>query len=334
MTDNINKSVTYIFRNGKSGYSINKVFKPLLENKSDKRISVCYAPCYKADIVSMIRNLIFVYKHRDRKGINHMTGGPHYFLISIPHCHNVLTIHDLVLLGNTKNVIKRTIFKYLWFKIPLACSDAVTCISEKVRREVLDEFKINPQKVFTVYNPVDTIFSYVPYNFNKQNPRILQIGTGWNKNLGRVIDALNGITCKLIIIGDISMDIITKLKCNEIDYENYCNISDKDIFNEYRKCDIVSFPSLYEGFGMPIIEGQTVGRPVLTSDLNPMKEISKGIACMVDPFDVNSIREGFLRLINDEKYRTNLITIGVENAKRFDKNIIAEQYEKIYNSIL
>ena len=329
MADNIN-SITYFFRNKESGYSINKVFKPLLANKSDKKISIYYAPCYRAGIISIIRNLIFVYRHRNREGINHMTGGPHYFLISIPTCHNVLTIHDMVLLDNTKNIIKRTIFKYFWFVWPLACSDVVTCISDKVRNELIERFKIDPEKVFTVYDPVDTIFSFVPYTFNDRCPRVLHIGTSWNKNLGRVIESLNGIVCELVIVGEITNEDKAKLIYYHINYTNFCHVSDTDIFIEYKKCDIVSFPSIYEGFGMPIIESQTVGRPVLTSNIDPMKEISAGAACLVDPLNVDSIREGFLKLIKNKKYRNKLISMGIVNAKRFNKNIIAEQYNKIY----
>ena len=83
---------------------------------------------------------------------------------------------------------------------------------------------------------------------------------------------MNGIDCHLRIIGKIDINIQTLLDENKIDYTNAFNLSDNEIIEEYKKCDIVNFPSTHEGFGMPIIEGQAIGRVVLTSDLSPMNQ--------------------------------------------------------------
>jgi glycosyltransferase involved in cell wall biosynthesis len=102
----------------------------------------------------------------------------------------------------------------------------------------------------------------------------------------------------------------------------------------YEEADIVSFCSTYEGFGLPIIEAQAMYTPVLTSDLDPMKEVSGGAAYLADPFDVESIRKGLLTIVNDDQFREEIVERGRENIQRFLPNKIAAEYERLYDEIL
>lgn len=92
----------------------------------------------------------------------------------------------------------------------------------------------------------------------------------------------------------------------------------------------MNFPSLYEGFGMPILEGQTIGRVVITSDISPMKDIAKDTAILVNPTDVNSIRNGYKRAIELHKL---YVERGYKNIKRFSVETIVNEYKKIYELI-
>ena len=95
----------------------------------------------------------------------------------------------------------------------------------------------------------------------------------------------------------------------------------------------MNFPSIYEGFGMPIIEGQTIGRVVITSDISPMKDVAGNGALLVNPFSVESIREAYLQIINDKDLRSRIIEKGKENAQKYAVEKIAKQYVKIYKTI-
>ena len=84
---------------------------------------------------------------------------------------------------------------------------------------------------------------------------------------------------------------------------------------------------------MPIIEGQAVGRPVLTSDREPLRSVAGEGACLVDPESVESIRNGFIKLIEDSTYRDIVNTAGIKNAKEYDIVAVSDAYASIYNNL-
>ena len=93
------------------------------------------------------------------------------------------------------------------------------------------------------------------------------------------------------------------------------------------------FASTYEGFGLPIIEANAVGRPVVTSKLSPMTEVAGDAASLVNPYDSSNIRAGVMRIINDPFYRESLVKAGFENALRFSAESVAESYAKVYRKL-
>lgn len=333
MSDKTQTNILYIERNRKKGFSIHKVFQPLMFINAQNSASI-EVPSPLADLFSLTKNILWTFRHRNKKGINHITGDVHYLTMALPGCKTVLTVHDLVALKISGNPLKKWLLRTLWFTIPLRQANHITCISNTTREALLHHFHISPSKVTTVYNPVDTMFRRLPKQFNVSEPRILHIGTGWNKNLLRVIDALKNIKCKLVIVGELNSEQQTALKLSGLNYEQRANITDEQLLHEYDICDIVSFPSIYEGFGMPIIEGQTVGRVILTSDLAPMTEISNGSSVLVDPECIESIRNGFMRIIKDADYRNMMIDKGYANAARFTVEKIAKQYDAIYHKVI
>src|SRR5690606_26142965 len=133
---------------------------------------------------------------------------------------------------------------------------------------------IKTNKLQVIHNPLNPNYQYTPKTFDIHKPTILHIGTGWNKNLSRTITALQGIPCHLRILGKVNNEILSQLVQAKIEYSNVYNLTDNEVRQEYVACDIVSFPSMYEGFGMPIIEGQAIGRVVLTSRIEPLIEVS------------------------------------------------------------
>ena len=206
-------------------------------------------------------------------------------------------------------------------------ADKIVSISEQTQNELI----AYGFRSAIIYDPVSPTFTYVNKVFNKVCPIVLHIGTNSNKNLHNTILALKGLKCFLRIVGKLSTEDLKSLHDNDIEYSCCSNISDEELLEEYRCCDIVNFPSLYEGFGMPIIEGQATGRVVVTSNISPMKEVAGGASVLVNPHDVLSIRKGYLEAIkNSDQY----IEKGLENVKRFTVSSISSQYFNLIKELL
>jgi glycosyltransferase involved in cell wall biosynthesis len=111
------------------------------------------------------------------------------------------------------------------------------------------------------------------------------------------------------------------------------DVNNDEILAAYQRCDLVLFASTHEGFGLPILEAQAVGRPVVTGNCSSMPGVAGDAACLVDPFDSQSIRAGVEQVVFNETYRTRLISRGFENAQRFSATRIAAEYARLYREI-
>lgn len=265
--------------------------------------------------------------------VNHITGDVHFLAFLLRKRRTLLTICDLVSVHCLRGW-RRSVFLFLWYWLPIKRVAVVSVISEATKEDLLRHIKVDPQKIRVVHNCVSDDFKPVPKEFNAANPVILQIGTGANKNLERVAEAVKDMACHLRIVGKVSDEQVTTLQQSGIDYSCVSNISDEEIVQEYCQCDMLAFVSTYEGFGLPIVEAQATGRPVITSTVCSMPEVAGTAACLVDPFDVSSIREGILKIINDSAFRDRLIQQGFENVERFRPETIARQYVEIYSEML
>lgn len=320
--------IKLIYRKKKPEFnSIENVFDTLLPYLNIDKVEL---PFFSKGFSARKKNIDFV--KSIKANILHITGNDHYVILGLKKRKTVLTIHDIEVLKRASG-IKRLILKKLWFDLPIKYATVVTTISQFSKNEILSLANYNtPIKV--IYNPISLPIEYKPKKFNEKHPHILHIGTKHNKNLTRLIIALKDINCHLNIIGNPNQEQINLLKNNAISYSIKSNLSDEQMIAEYESCDIVSFVSTYEGFGLPIVEAQACGRPVLTSNIASMPEVAGEGAYFVNPFDSGDIKKAIQELIHTPDLREKLVTKGLENTKRFDSKIIATQYTDLYKQIL
>lgn len=321
--------IHYFFRNERTGYSIQTVFQTIVHQMEKQAVAKeTYLPSPFANIMAIIKNGIYAMDLQKDGEINHVTGDVHYLLLFLRKKKTIVTVHD-IMYYHYLHGIKKILWKLLYI-YPLKRAAYVTFISEFAKQQVLEIIHLPKDRIRVIFNPVSPKFSFAEKTFNSDNPRILHIGTMERKNLQRTILALRDIPCHLRIVGHLNEDDLQALRDSHIDYSNVSDLNENQIIEEYREADIINFPSLFEGFGMPIIEGQATGRVVITSDLSPMKEVAGNGALLVNPLSVESIRNGYLKILHSETFRNTLVKRGKENASRFTADKIADQYMQIY----
>lgn len=323
--------VIHLFRKKGAFFSIERVFGRL-ETEMGKFVTVrrFMTPAGGSSIRAMFRNIRAV--RSLRADIYHITGDVHYLTFGLPRKRTILTIHDCVFLYQTSG-IKRLLLKWLFLSGPVRRCALVTTISESTRRDIIRHTGCAPGKIVVIPNPVDSRIRFSSRPFHEEEPVFLFLGSTPNKNLLRTVPALEGIPCLLDVVGDLSEEAIALLQRYRVRYRKASNLTDEEVAEKYCGADLVLFPSTFEGFGLPIVEAQKAGRPVVTSDLDPMREVAGGAACLVDPYAVESIREGILTVVRDKEYREELVRKGLENVKRFDAASIVRQYVSCYERV-
>ena len=324
--------VHFMRRPRASDFSIERLYEDVRgEISNDINIRVWTCKNFSKGIVGRFRDMLAA--RRAQGSVNHVTGDVHYLAFLLNRNKTVITIHDTVLL-EVFSGIKKWAFWLIWYWLPVYRSKYIVTVSEETRASLIKCVPDSASKISVIHNCISNEFVRVERKFNAEFPKILLIGTGPNKNLDRSIQALSGVGCSVVIVGMLNCDQVECLEICNIAYENYVSLGRGEMFQLYATSDMVLFASTYEGFGLPIVEAQAVGRPVVTSNVSSMPEIAGEGAWLVDPFDVMNIRAGILRVISDDGYRAQLVAAGFENAKRFSASSVAKKYEKIYRTIL
>ena len=298
--------------------------------RSKVNFRVVQAKHFSNGIVKRFLNVIDAVKYQGE--INHVTGDILYLNLLFDKNRTILTVLDCGFM-NTDSKIVKAFYGTFWLKLPEKKSKYITAISQATKDDIIRYTGCDPEKILVIPVAVSEYFKPSPKDFNKEYPVLLQIGTAINKNVSRLAAALQSIPCKLVIIGRVSDELKEQLQKHKIDYVSKINLPIEDLYKEYVNCDIVTFISTLEGFGMPIIEGNCVERVVITGNNTSMPEVAGNAACCVDPFSVEEMRNGILRIISDDAYRNQLIENGKTNRNRFRSEVIAEMYYDVYQRV-
>lgn len=320
--------VAYYFRSYRKGvFSIEVLFRRVLTSLGGSVSATSYA-------VRLMNVFSIWWKAwANPSDVHHITGHVNYVALGLRGCQTILTVHDIGHYTNTLQGWKKWVYKKIWFDWPLRKVACITTVSEFSKQQLITFFSIPASKIKVIHNPYPALYKRNDKHTMADIPKILQIGAGDHKNLNRLIHAVKGLPFELILIRAYDAEIDQVLKKEKVIAHWYFNLTDEEVCQLYQECDLVFFASTYEGFGMPILEAQAIGRAVITSNCTSMPEVAGDGAILVDPYREEEIRAAIVRLTSDNAFRNVCIEKGYENLKRFHPDLIAEEYLKLYAQI-
>lgn len=334
----INNVITFFVRSSAgSGYqSLEKHTRGVvgairLKNRPVRLLTLPYPP---GGILNKVLNVLWV--RRNRGALNFIMGDVTYASLLLPSDTFVTLFADASPLSRL-NFLNRIIYRVFWLRLPRCRSFSNIYISSKTLREIsmhLNGHCDYHQKDAII--PCGTSTPVIPeYPYTAAETadlRFLMVGAAANKNVVRVLRALSGLGGELHIVGRVEKGVQELARGLGVRLVTWSNVTDAQLEDLYRASSMLIFPSLYEGFGMPIIEAQAHRLPVITSVIEPMATVCGNGGILVNPYSVKRIREAVCTLLNDKEKRDFVVAEGVTNYKRYEWGRIARQYENITHS--
>jgi len=279
-----------------------------------------------------------------------------YHLPFISHCTGVITLHDISFLRYPEFFPREL---YWRLKLSLLYSVKKTrkiiTVSEFSKKEILEFYRIADEKIEVVYNGVSENFRPVDAQnrdiilkkYGITRPYILSVSNIQpRKNLSRLVKAFLSLLKNnekfpydLVIVGkklwlynEIFNEIRNTHFKERIILTDY--VSEKDLVFLYNYADVFIYPSLYEGFGLPVIEAMACGCPVITSNVSSLPEVVGKAGILVDPYSVEEIAKAIYNVIKNKDLREVLKIEGIKQSRKFSWKITAEKTLKVYEEIL
>ena len=278
----------------------------------------------------------------------------HFFNFTIPKNIKgkvIITIYDTVFFSAPETMgDMKAISEY---KYAAERSDLIITISESAKSDIIKHFNVDEKKIQIVtpgidlqkysYNYTDIELENIRKKYDLPKSYILYLGTiEPRKNIERIVKAFKNYKkevnddLKLVIVGkkgwkyDDIMKLIESMR-TDIIITGY--IDEEDKIPIYKLAQIFVFPSLYEGFGMPVLEAMASGTPVVTSNISSMPEVAGDAGILVNPFNENEIFEAYKQILSNKKLQKEMIEKGLEQAKNFQWKKSVEVLEKVYEKM-
>ncbi len=327
----MNKVIVHIFLRKPykfENHSVEKLFKTITKDKKKNfKFKFLVCPFYSSGFFNRLFNCFWAFLNQGE--INHISGDVNFISLFLDKNRTINTFHDCYNLRQFSG-LKKILYKYFWFSLPIYKSKYITTVSSFTKNEIKNLVRTKKK-----INVISNFLPYANYKLKKKinKNKILIIGTTKNKNIDRILVSIKDIKMRLIIIGKINLNQIKYLNKNKILYQNYINVSESKLIDCYNQARLLVFPSLYEGFGLPIIEAQRMRVPVITSNISPMKDIVNKSAVLTNPKNINEIKRNIKKICFNSKFRKTIIKKGYLNSLKYNPEISKKKYFDLYEKI-
>lgn len=277
---------------------------------------------------------------------------PSFFPANVDCCPQVFTLHDLSLLNTPQFHPKdRVAFFRLFFRRRIHFASHIITVSEFMKREILNLLHLPSDKVTAIHLAPSSNFyprssltvEKVMEKYSIRNPFIIAVGSiDPRKNLRLILHALDIINHNNLMLALVGWkgwgyeefkEILSRINSKErVRFLGY--IPDDDLAALYSGSHCLVYPSLYEGFGLPVIEAMACGCPVICSNTSSLPEVAGEAAIFINPHNPEELADAIMLLLENESQRQQLIHLGFYRASKFSWEKTAEDTVKLFRSLL
>ncbi len=281
----------------------------------------------------------------------------HYVLPAIVPCRAVVTIHDIIHLLYPEFLPGPLAYLYAQRMIrrSLLRGDQIIAGSQNTKADLMEYFEVNGQKINVIYYGVSQRFSErlseralaaklgplglePGYTLFVGNPKPHKNLDSVVKGFARALE-IGELDSRLVCVGNReSRDFKIRLRAEQLGIGDRVSllghVDDDTLTALYQGADLFLYPTLYEGFGLPVVEAMASGVPVITSNSSALREVAEGYAQLVDPLDVEQIARAIVHCLGDAEHREALARLGVRRAADFRWDRTAERTLEVYEKAL
>lgn len=288
--------------------------------------------------------------------------GPAFFvpLLKPKRCKFITTVHDLAFLTSPKTFTFSTrLYFFLLFKVSLKLCDKIIAVSNVTKKDMIEHYSIHEEKVLVIHSGISAFYKptsseerkkKVLLKYNILEKYILFVGAlSPRKNVVSILKAYKTYntylqkqqkkeSITLVLVGkkawlydDIFSFIFENKMGKSVLFLDY--VPENDLVVLYSNAELFLFPSLYEGFGFPVLEAMACGTPVITSNVSSLPEVAGNAAILVDPKNVEEITEAMIKITHNPKLKEEFIKKGKEQVKKFTWKESAQKTIEVYHEL-
>lgn len=311
--------------------SIERVFETVRAHlPADIAVEVEISPAPSKGLLPRLRSILAA--RRVHADVHHVTGDTTYQALLLPKRRTIITLHDCEFLDR-QGPVRRFLYRLFWLQLPVLRASVVTAVSPATAEDARRWLWRQPRDLRVIPNPLPDDMAEPMRPVDAQDRGVLLVGTTPNKRVEVSAQALAGLGVAARVVGQLTPEQRQAFERSGVPVVDG-PVSGDDLRTAYAEAALLLFPSSREGFGLPVIEAQALGCPVVCSSSPPLPWVAgEGGAVLADPDDVGAVHRAVREVLDDVSLRERLVAAGRVNVGRFDAGAVAASYASLYAEV-